>query len=44
MEDTIKIDLKETKCKDVVWIYMALDKGQWQFLVNTVMKFGLRKW
>jgi hypothetical protein len=36
-EDNIKIDLKETGCKDLDWIHLAQGRVQWQAFVNVVM-------
>jgi hypothetical protein len=36
-EDNIRMGLREGGRKDVDWIYLAQDRGQWQALVNTVM-------
>jgi hypothetical protein len=33
----VKVDLKETGCKDVDWTQLAQDKVQWQALVNMIM-------
>jgi hypothetical protein len=37
-EDNIKVDLKEIGWKGVDWMHLAEDRGQWQVLVNMVMK------
>jgi hypothetical protein len=34
-EDNIKMDLKEIRCKVVVWIQVAQDRVWWQVLVET---------
>jgi hypothetical protein len=31
------MDVKETEGEDVEWIHLALERDQWQTLVNTVM-------
>jgi hypothetical protein len=31
------MDLKETGCQDVDWIYVVQDTVQWQAVVNIVM-------
>jgi len=31
------MDLTKTECDDVEWIDLALDRGKWQALVNTIM-------
>jgi len=37
MQDNIRIDLKETECEFVDWIYLAQHRDQWRALVNTVV-------
>jgi hypothetical protein len=37
VEDAIKMNPKQTGCKDVDWIHLAQDRDQWRALVNTVM-------
>jgi len=37
-DDNIRMDLWEIGCEVVDWIHLAQDRGQWQALVNTVMK------
>jgi hypothetical protein len=32
--------LEETGWKDVVWLHLAQDRGQWQALMNTVQFFS----
>jgi hypothetical protein len=36
-EDLIRVDLKKIVCVSMSWIYLALDRGQWPALVNTIM-------
>jgi hypothetical protein len=36
-EDTIKINLQETRCKGEDWIFLDQDKVQWRALVYMVM-------
>jgi hypothetical protein len=36
-EDNIKMDLREIGWGGVDWIDLALDRGQWRILMNTVM-------
>jgi hypothetical protein len=38
-EDNIKMDLREIRCDDMVWIRLTQDRDQWQAVVNTVMNF-----
>jgi hypothetical protein len=38
-DDNIRLDLREVGWKGVGWIHLVQDRGQWQALVNTVMKF-----
>jgi hypothetical protein len=35
--DNIKMDLREIRWGGMAWIDLALDRGQWRALVNTVM-------
>ena len=35
--DNIKIDLQEEGCEGIDWIELALDRGSWRAIVNTVM-------
>jgi hypothetical protein len=35
-EDNIKMDLKETQCKGVHWIHLALEGVQWMAFVNMI--------
>jgi hypothetical protein len=35
--DNIKMDLIEIEWDGMDWIYLALDRGQWRPLVNTIM-------
>jgi len=39
LEDTIKIDLRETGLEGVDWIHLAQERDQWWALVNIVMNF-----
>jgi hypothetical protein len=32
------MDIKETRCNNMEWIYLAQNRNQWWDLVNTVMK------
>jgi hypothetical protein len=41
--DTIKMDIKETGCKDADWIHLAQYKIQLRDLVNTVIYFRVPK-
>jgi hypothetical protein len=36
-EDGIRMDLREISWRNLEWIKLAKDRGQWQALVNTVM-------
>jgi hypothetical protein len=36
-EDEIRKDLRETGCKGVDWIRLALDRDRWQAVVSAVM-------
>jgi hypothetical protein len=36
-EDGIRMELRETAWKDVEWVQLAQDRGQWQAVVNAVM-------
>jgi hypothetical protein len=36
-EDSIKINLRETGCKDVDWIHLAQVRVKWWCLVNSVI-------
>jgi hypothetical protein len=36
-EDNIRVDVRETGCENVNWMYLAQDRGQWWADVNTVM-------
>jgi hypothetical protein len=38
-EDNIKMDLREVRFGDVVWIHLAQDRERWRALVKTVMYF-----
>jgi hypothetical protein len=38
-EGNIKMDLRETGCDGMYWIYLAQVRDQWRALVNTVMNF-----
>jgi hypothetical protein len=40
-EDNIRMDLREIGWGGMDWICLALDRGQWKALVNTVMNFGV---
>jgi hypothetical protein len=40
-EDNIRMDLREIGWKDVGWIHLVQDRGQWWALVNTVMKLRI---
>jgi hypothetical protein len=33
------MDLREIGWEDVEWVQLAEDRGQWQAVVNAVMKF-----
>jgi hypothetical protein len=33
----IRMDIREVEWKNVDWIHLAQDKGQWRAVVNTVM-------
>jgi hypothetical protein len=33
----IRIDLREIGWKDVDWMHLVQDRGQWQALMNTIM-------
>jgi hypothetical protein len=35
--DVIRMDLREIGWRGVEWIQLALDRGRWQALLNTVM-------
>lgn len=37
-DDNIQMDIKETRCNNMEWIYLAQNRNQWWDLVNTVMK------
>lgn len=37
-EDNIQMDIKETRCDNMEWIYLAQNRNQWWDLVNTVKK------
>jgi hypothetical protein len=43
LEDIIRIVLREIGWSDIGWIHMAEDRGQWLFLVNTVMNLDVPK-
>jgi hypothetical protein len=36
-EDNIKMDFRDIGGGGMAWIYLALDRGRWRALVNTVM-------
>jgi hypothetical protein len=36
-EDNIRMNLKEIRRKGVNWIHLTQVRGQWRFLVNTVV-------
>jgi hypothetical protein len=36
-KDNIRRNLKKIGCDSVDWMYLALDRDQWQTLVNTVI-------
>jgi hypothetical protein len=36
-ENTIKVNLKETECEDVILIYLVQDRVLWSYLISTVM-------
>jgi hypothetical protein len=38
MGGNIKMDIKETVCEGMGWIYLAQYRVQWRVLVNMVMK------
>jgi hypothetical protein len=33
------MDISEIRWKDVDWIHLAQDRGQWRAAINTVMNF-----
>jgi hypothetical protein len=37
-ENNIRVDVREIEWENVVWIYLAQSRDQWQAVVNTVMK------
>jgi hypothetical protein len=42
-EDNIRMDLREVVWKDVEWMHLAENRGQWQVVMNTVMNIWLHK-
>jgi hypothetical protein len=42
-DDNIKMDLKEIVYEGIDWIYLARNRIQWRFLVNTVCTFRFHK-
>jgi hypothetical protein len=40
-EDSIKVDINETRCENVDWIHLAHDRDQYRDLVNTVMNLRI---
>jgi len=42
-KDSIKINLKGIGCKNMDWIYVIQDRGNWQAFANAVMNFLVPK-